>query len=480
MFGMFLRLLKKSFCVLTAVLCLMAWCRPAGAISIKEEQELAREFMKYVNHNFELIDDPVIVGYIQKVGQRISRHLGNQPFTFHFYVIKEEVYNAFAIPAGHIFINSGLLAAMDSEEELAGILSHEMAHVVCRHISQRMERSSKINLATMAGIVAGIFLGAATGDPNAMQAVTVGSAAAGQSATLAYSRDDETQADQLGLGYLHDAGYSSRGLLTVLRKIRSKQWFDTENVPSYMLTHPAVEERIVKIDTDMAIHGGDTAPPAAGAPLPEFNKIIVRLKALYDEPDAALKHFRSAVDRNPKDPQMAYGYGLALARTGKRRAAAAYFRKALAQNALDPIVLGDLGRIYFLDGQYQKALSTLSGVTSLTNGSPEALFYLGRTQMEMGQLKNAVVSLEKLRDIYPDYRPTYKFLGECYGRLSIMPEAHFNLGLYHLKNGDLRTARYHLEKARKNMTDPAKLEDINKALKSLKRQVKEDAGKKKK
>lgn len=475
-----LRLLKKTVCILTTALCLMAWCRPAGAISIKEEEELAREFLKYVNRNFELIDDPVIVGYVRKVGERISRHFENQLFTFHFYVIKEEVYNAFAIPAGHIFINSGLLAAMDSEEELAGILSHEMAHVVCRHISQRMERSSKINLATMAGIVAGIFLGAATGDASAMQAITVGSAAAGQSATLAYSREDEAQADQLGLGYLHDAGYSGRGLLTMLRKIRSKQWFGTEHVPSYMMTHPAVEERIAKIDTDIAIHEGEHVESPAAAPSPEFQKIVIRIKALYDDPDTALKHFSSALARNPKDPQTAYGYALALARTGKRKEAADYLRKALAQNALDPVILGDLGRIYFLDGQYQKALSTLTGVTSWTNGSPEALFYLGRTQMELGELKSAVVSLEKLRDIYPEYRPTYKFLGECYARLSNMPEAHYNLGLYHLKSGDLRTARYHLLKAKEGMTDAAKLETINKAIKSLGRQTQKENGKEKK
>lgn len=464
----------------TMALCLTAWCRPAGAISIKEEEELAREFMKYVTRNFELIDDPVIVGYVRKVGERISRHFENQPFTFHFYVIKEDVYNAFAIPAGHIFINSGLLAAMDSEEELAGILSHEMAHVVCRHISQRMDRSSKINLATMAGIVAGIFLGAATGDASAMQAMTVGSAAAGQTATLAYSREDEAQADQLGLGYLHDAGYSGRGLLAVLRKIRGKQWFSTKNVPSYMLTHPAVEERIIKIDTDMAIRDREHLEPPAAPASPEFQKVVIRLKALYDDPDDALKHFSSGLAQNPGDPQTAYGYALVMARTGKPKEAAVYLRSALAQNALDPMILSDLGRVYFLDGQYKKALSTLTGVTSWTNGNPEALFYLGRTQMELGELKNAVVSLEELRDIYPEYRPTYKFLGECYGRLSNMPEAHYNLGLYHFKKGDPRTARYHLLKAREGMTDAAKLETINKAIKSLGRQANEEKGNKKK
>jgi predicted Zn-dependent protease len=91
-----------------------------------------------------------------------------------------------------------------------------------------------------------------------------------------------------------------------------------------------------------------------------------------------------------------------------------------------------------------------------------------------------MISLEKLRDSYPEYRPTYKFLGECYGRLSNMPEAHYNLGLYHFKKGDLRNARYHLLKARESMTDSAKLETINRAIKSLGRQAQEENCKKKK
>ncbi|MBW1725049.1 MAG: M48 family metalloprotease, partial [Deltaproteobacteria bacterium] len=108
----------------------------AFGITLQEEEELSREFIKVVLTHYEIIDDPLIVNYVNEVGNKIISALPPQPFSYHFYVIKEDVYNAFAIPAGHIFINSGLFEAMDSEEELAGILSHEIAHVVCRHISQ--------------------------------------------------------------------------------------------------------------------------------------------------------------------------------------------------------------------------------------------------------------------------------------------------------------------------------------------------------
>ena len=129
----------------------------ADSITIQEEEELSREFLRVVEKQFELIKDPFVVGYVNKIGRIILSSLPPQPFTYQFYIVKQHVYNAFATPAGHIFINSGLLEALESEEEIAGILAHEIAHVVSRHISQNVDRSPKIGLATLAGIAAGIL-----------------------------------------------------------------------------------------------------------------------------------------------------------------------------------------------------------------------------------------------------------------------------------------------------------------------------------
>jgi predicted Zn-dependent protease len=184
---------------------------PEGiCITIQEEREMSKEFMAVVRAQFPLIEDPVINDYVNRVGKRILAAIPPQPFDYQFHVLHEDVYNAFATPAGHIFFNSGLFAALDSEEELAGIIGHEIAHVVCRHISDRIESSKKIGMATLAGMVAGVLLGAG-GAAAAASAVTMGSVAAGQTAALAYSRENEMQADQLGLEYLTLAGYSGEG-----------------------------------------------------------------------------------------------------------------------------------------------------------------------------------------------------------------------------------------------------------------------------
>ena len=102
-------------------------CFPAVALGItpKEEEELSREFMKVAMRQMAFVEDPLIVDYVNRVGQRIISVMPPQPYNYRFYVIDADEYNAFAIPAGFVFINSGLLAAMDTEDELAGILGHE-------------------------------------------------------------------------------------------------------------------------------------------------------------------------------------------------------------------------------------------------------------------------------------------------------------------------------------------------------------------
>ena len=245
--------IKKHIAGLIAFVFLSGPLGPPAAtgITIKEEEDLAREFLRYVTLQFEIIDDPIIVEYVNSVGKKILAKVPPQPFPYHFYVVKQDVYNAFATPAGHVFVYSGLIEAMDNEDELAGILAHEISHVICRHISQKIERSKLISIATLAGVAAGMLLGAAGGG-QAAGALTMGSMAAGQSASLAFSRENEIQADQVGMVYLTDAGYTGEGLLTVLNKIRAKQWYGSNQVPTYLMTHPAVEDRLAYIDTYLA------------------------------------------------------------------------------------------------------------------------------------------------------------------------------------------------------------------------------------
>lgn len=455
-------------CVIFIFLTNIFFSKEACAITIKEEEDLSREFLKVVLAHYNLIKDPFIVNYVNRIGQKIVSVLPEQPYPYRFYIIKEDVYNAFATPAGHIFINSGLLGAMDSEDELAGILSHEIAHVVCRHISQKIERSKKFGLATLAGMAAGIFLGIG-GASEAANAVTVGTMAATQSAKLAYSRKDERQADKIGLKYLAKAGYSGMGLLTMLKKIRSKHWFTSNQIPTYMTTHPATEERIAYIDSWLE---SNSNPSKKKVLTNEYEFEIARAKivALFSDETFALKKFKTDTDKHPESFMAHYGYGLILSRKGSYKDAIAHFKSALAKKVFDPNVLKELGKLYFISGRYSKALNIFEGALSIAPDDPEMMLYTGRTQTELKMFETSISTFEKLIAKNPDFNQSYYFLGETYSKLGKTAEAHFSLGIFYKNRRDFKNAAFHLKRALRNIKNSEKKHEIEKMLKEIKNQ----------
>ncbi|MBW2646439.1 MAG: M48 family metalloprotease [Deltaproteobacteria bacterium] len=425
------------------------FCASYYNLTNEEERKLGRKFLNHVKKHLALIDDSIIINYITTVGKRIESQMPSQPFTYNFYVVKEDVYNAFAAPAGHVFINSGLLAAMDNEDELAGILAHEMAHVACRHIAKRIERSTKIGLATLAGVLAGIFLG---GGGAATGAITAGSIAAGESMSLKYSREDEAEADQVGLRYLTQAGYSAEGLLSVLKKIRMVRWFGPEEIPTYLTTHPAVEERLAYIDTQMQIRPEWGSTSRKIDPY-EFKKIQIRLIALYKEPDNSLAY---------------YGMALVLEREGQRETAFSLFKKAILYNPTDPDMLLDLGRAYFFAGNYRQAISVLKGALAFRPRDRKGQFLLGRSYFETGEFHEAIEVLKTLAELYPNFTEGYYYLGNAYAKIENFGEAHYNLGLYFEHQGDTKNAGFHFKRALKLLgNDPTRQKSIRKKLKNL-------------
>jgi len=428
------------------------------SITVKEEEEMSSQMMAMIYKHLDIIDDPVIVPYVNKIGQRLLATLPAQPFTYHFHVINQDVYNAFATPAGHIFVYTGLLNAMREEEELAGIMGHEIAHVYCRHISQKIERSKKISMATLAGVAAGVLMGLG-GAGEAAGAVTMGSVAAGQTAELAYSRENEMQADQLGVEFLTQANYSASGLLEILKKIRGKTWFGSNQIPTYLMTHPAVEERISFLSSWLENYDQNHKPIPLVNP-EEFDRVHTRSEIRYGDEQVVLGMLESEVKRNPEDPMAHYRYGLILARAGNFKEAISQMRTALTKRAFDPYILKDLGWVYYRDGRYEQALKILGSACAMIPENPECQFYLGRTQMEMGDLAGASDSLLQVTRDYPQYTEAYYFLGQSLGKQNQLGDAYYYLGVFYLKSRDYKNAMIQLKQALKYAPDDEKRKKI--------------------
>jgi beta-barrel assembly-enhancing protease len=469
------RALHKPICWILAAALLAVGVPPApvSAITLGEEEELSRQILRIIFKRFEIVQDPYVAAYVTRIGRRILDYQPDQPFRYHFYVIRDDSYNAFATPAGHIFVHSGLLQAMESEEELAGILGHEIAHVYLRHISQKIEMAKKVSWAQLAGIAAGVLLGAAGGGAALGSAMVLGSQAAGATAQLAFSRENEIQADQTGIRLMVDAGYRPEGLVTILKRIRGRQAWGTRQIPLYMMTHPAIEDRIVYTENWIE-DNASLLKPLKWVDEAPFERLKTRMIAETDPVGPELERLAAAVDAEPENVLARHRYALALARANRWDEAVTQLQQALAARAFDGYLLRDLGRVYLLSGRLQQALKALEGARLTIPEDPDTLFFLGRAQQESGNLGEAALLYQSVIQRMPNYRSAYYFLGQVQGRQGQMAEAHYNLGIYHLRGFDYKTAAAQFRQSLRSNPDPARRERIEQLLKQTEAEIREE------
>lgn len=378
--------------------------------SIQEEKELGQEFKVLISSQFPVIHDQEINRYFHKLLHDISSVMPARLFPLSITVIRDKSLNAFAAPAGQLFVHSGLILAMEDEAELAGVIAHELAHVSQRHLAQRIEQSKIISIGTAVGVLAGALL---SGSGELGRAVAVGSIAGGQAAALKYTREDEREADQIGLNYLQKSGHDPFGLLKSFKRIQKHKLLGGVSAPlPYMLTHPGLVERIGYLQDRLAGVSWDQGrqPDQAGS----FLKIQTLLRAKHTDPAMAVTHYqRLGEDRSCLDT---LGLAIALERQNKVGEAEGFFQqsKECGQNRF--LVNREFGRFYFLTGKYEAGLSYLERALAENPDDSVSLYYQARIFKEFKRFDAAVAVLQKILGAYPELAEVHSLLGQVYGR----------------------------------------------------------------
>lgn len=235
-------------------------------LSPEQELQLGNDLAAQVRQEEQVLNDPQVQAYVERLGQRIVAQTGEQepPYPVQFTVIEApDTVNAFALPGGHIFVYSGLIRAADSEAELASVLAHEVAHLTSGHPSDRL--AAMVGTSTLQQLVLG---------RNANLIAQVGSAIAAQGYMAAYSREQEREADSRGLQYLSSAGYDAAAMARFFEELARMGDSNPNFVSAFLASHPAPGQRA---ETVADLIQARRYPPGRQAILGGFQRIQARI-----------------------------------------------------------------------------------------------------------------------------------------------------------------------------------------------------------
>ena len=254
-----------------AITCSLLGC----GISQQQEIQMGQEYAQQINAQLPIIQDPELNRYINVLGDSIARLTSRKDLNWQFFIVDAQEVNAFAVPGGFVYVNRGLIQRADQMDELAGVLGHEIGHVVRRHTVKQMEKEQGANV----GVTLACILTSICNSQVAGAAINI----AGGAVFARFSRQDEAEADDEGFKNTVRAGISPVGMVTMFRKLLEERKSRPAGVEAWFLTHPLEEDRITAVQAQI-----NQLPPAElarlGTDTRNFHTFKARIQSLPPSP----------------------------------------------------------------------------------------------------------------------------------------------------------------------------------------------------
>lgn len=389
---------RKLFCI--SLLFLFTLQRsilyPTRAHADQVEIDIGRKFSLVAQAQIPLVRDYTVQRYVKTIGQRIVARLEQAEFPYQFSVVQDHSLNAFSVPGGYVYLNSGLILRVDSDDELAGVLGHEIAHVQGHHMLRQQQDTKLLSYAGLAAMALAII------NP----VLAAGASSAAGAVQMKYMRQLEEEADYRGLQNMRQAGFDPHGMPRFLKKMGEEERVNSANVPPYLRSHPMSQDRLSYIERILGtMHWNQTAPTNTF----ELKRVQAILRALEEPRSRLLAEYQQKVNDAPADPQALALLGIIQLRFNDVEHA----RQTLEQANAKGLRLDDeLGEAYLRLGQRDEARRAFARLGEIEPNHAGAHSQLCKIFWQEGEQQRAEAECQKAIALDPQLDEAYMTLAQ--------------------------------------------------------------------
>ncbi|MBE0468756.1 MAG: M48 family metallopeptidase [Methyloprofundus sp.] len=415
-------------------------------ISPQQEKALGESFFRSIRAQLDISYDSDIQNYIQYLGQTLVANSDNPNQAFYFFVVLSDDINAFAGPGGFIGINSGLILNSESESELASVIAHEIAHVTQRHIYRAYEASSRMSLPAAAAMIAAIIVATQAPDVGigALSAIQAGSI----QMQINFTRDNEQEADRIGLKTLVRANFDPRSMPIFFERLQQASRYYGAGAPEFLRTHPITTSRIA--DT----RGRAETYPYRQVPNSQ-DYLLTKAKLHVSSKQSSLKdlitYFQAQIEQGTAEQRAAMQYGLGLS-----------YLKQQKSNQAESIFL-NLNKLYPKQVHYLTALAQVSvekqdfanakdlylKLQQQFPNNPDFKFEYIAILLKSDQVQQALQLLKLIPYENQQHPRYYLLLAQSYGKLNQAVNLHRYMAEYYYSIGQTDSAIVQIKLAQK-------------------------------
>jgi len=367
----------------------------SSIVSPDQEYQLGRAWLNVLRGQVKSLPDPLLEDFVESSVYRLAETSQLDDRRLVFVLLDSPELNAFAAPGGVIGVNGGLFLHAQTESEYASVLAHELAHLSQRHFARGLEEQKRMQVPMMAAMLAGVVAAAAGAGDAGIAAIASSQAAAIQSQRR-FSRQNEQEADRIGILNLQQAGYDPRAMPSMFERLM-RQYRYTRVPPEFLMTHPLSESRVAdtrnRAEQFLASGNRDTLP---------YQLMRARVQLNYESsPGLAAQRFRALLDENPKNDAARYGLALAQIKNGQYPEAGNSLQPLLAKAPNDIVYNLAQAQLEIAANRLDAAGQRLQRLLRLYPGSYPVRQY----QSELLRKQNRPAEAEKLLDSLLAERP---------------------------------------------------------------------------